>query len=605
MGASRGLRAGISRRARAAVVVLAAPVVACASAPASAPVNGVDAARVGTPVRPGQSAYGNYLAARHAGFARELDRAADLLISALEQDPDAPSVMALTHRVLLAQGRVDEAVDIARRLTSLGSTGPFATLTLALSDIRENRLPQAAARASDDGSTGANRVLNPVIRAWALAGQGKTDAALDALEPLAGVRGFGGLRDLHRALVLDLGERGADADAAYGMLAERMARPAARLVEVIANFHERAGAPDKARALYRRYRTSQPDSLLFEAKLAATDPGQPPRLVATAADGVAEALFHFAGALNDRNATDAALVYIRLALYLRRDFPAARMMLADLLETLRRFADANDVYAGIGAESEFRWSARIRAAENLHELDRTDEALAALAALGDERPRRIDALSRLGSILRAEERYDEAVEIYDRIMARVGAVERHHWPLLYARGVALERTKRWKRAEADFLRALELEPDQPLVLNYLGYSWADQGVRLDEARKMIERAVEQRPNDGYIVDSLGWVLHRVGKFSEAVVHLERAVELQPGDPIINDHLGDAYWGVGRYYEARFQWQRSLSLNPEPALARQLAEKLARAVPKRARPATKSDQGVTSGHGAAAEDGGGG
>lgn len=582
MGATRGLRAGISRRVRTAAVVLVAPLVACASEPGPAPLNSVEAARVGTPVRPGQSAYGNYLAARHAGFARELDMAADFLVAALRQDPGEASVMALTHRVLLAHGRVDEAVDIARRLMAQDADGPFIRLTLALSDIRRGRVAEATARLDGEDESGADRVLNPVVRAWSLAGQGRIDDGLTLLDPLAQVRGFEGLRDLHRALILDFGDREAAA-AAYGQLAERMTRPSVRLVETIANFYERAGAPDKARDLYRLYRESQPDSTLFESRLAAKAPVAPPRLVVSVADGVAEALFHFAGALSDRAATDAALIYVRLALYLRPDFPAARMMLADLLETLRRFAEANEVYAGIPPASDFHWPAQIRAAENLYGLKRTEEALARLAVLGAERPDRIDALSRQGSILRAEERFAEAVAVYDKILSRIGKIQRHHWTLLYARGIALERTKQWKRAEADLQRALELEPDQPLVLNYLGYSWADQGVRLDEARKMIERAVEQRPNDGYIIDSLGWVLHRAGRFAEAVGHLERAVELLPGDPIINDHLGDAYWSVGRYDEARFQWLRSQGLKPESALAKQLAEKLIRPVPKRAPP----------------------
>ncbi|MEO1065674.1 MAG: tetratricopeptide repeat protein, partial [Actinomycetota bacterium] len=169
----------------------------------------------------------------------------------------------------------------------------------------------------------------------------------------------------------------------------------------------------------------------------------------------------------------------------------------------------------------------------------------------------------IGNLLRGRERFVEAAEAYDRALDRIGEdLDQRHWSLLYARGIALERSKQWPRAETDFLRALELEPEQPYVLNYLGYSWVEQGVNIDRAREMIERAVEQRPNDGYIVDSLGWVFYRLGQYEDAVVNLERAVELRPQDPTINDHLGDAYWKVGRYAEARFQWSRALSLDPE-------------------------------------------
>ncbi|MHA1113383.1 MAG: tetratricopeptide repeat protein [Alphaproteobacteria bacterium] len=483
-GASNGLQAVKSKWAAAAVVFLMLPLVACAGGRSSGiEARGVEVARAGAPVEAGASAYGNYLAARHAGFARDLDVAADLLVAALERDPDESSVLSLTHRILLAQGRVDEAVGVARHIIAQGAESAFAPLTLALDDIGAGRLAPAMERLKNEEQTSVNRVLIPIINAWSLAGLGRFDDALAALDPLGRVRGFVGLRDLHRALILDLSERDGDARAAYAKLVAKMTRPSARLVEVIGNFHERAGAPEAARDLYRRYRKTRPDSLLFEAGLADDAPtGKPPRLVVSAGEGVSEALFHFAGALHERSATDAALVYIRLALHMRSDFPAARMLLADLLETLRRFAEANEVYAGIGAASEFRWSARIRAAENLHELGRTDEAVARLAALGAERPARIDALARLGSILRTEERYEEAVDVYDRIISRVGEVERRHWVLLYARGIALERSQRWKRAEADLLRALDAGSQLPWLFLGRQRRAADRGAGDDRTR---------------------------------------------------------------------------------------------------------------------------
>ena len=190
-----------------------------------------------------------------------------------------------------------------------------------------------------------------------------------------------------------------------------------------------------------------------------------------------------------------------------------------------------------------------------------------------EHPERTDAVISLADILRARERYDEAVAAYDRAFERIDELEGRHWSLLYARGIALERSRQWSRAEADFLRALELEPDQPLVLNYLGYSWIEQGTGLDEALEMIERAVKLRPEDGYIIDSLGWAHYRLANFEKAVTHLERAVERRPEDPTINDHLGDAYWRVGRYNEARFQWRRALSLDPDKELIPVIQAKL--------------------------------
>ena len=183
--------------------------------------------------------------------------------------------------------------------------------------------------------------------------------------------------------------------------------------------------------------------------------------------------------------------------------------------------------------------------------------------LTTEDPSRPDPLVSLGDLLRSNKRFAESVKAYDRAIELLGDIDKRHWTILYSRGISLERSRQWERAEKDFQRALELNPEQPYVLNYLGYSWVDQGLNLDRARKMIERAVELRPNDGYIVDSLGWVLYRLNEFQGAVEKLERAVELRPEDPTINDHLGDAYWRVGRHNEARFQWKRALALEPEP------------------------------------------
>jgi Flp pilus assembly protein TadD len=214
----------------------------------------------------------------------------------------------------------------------------------------------------------------------------------------------------------------------------------------------------------------------------------------------------------------------------------------------------------------------------LDELDRTEEAVRLLETMTAQAPKRADAPIALGDLLRGKERYAEAEAAYSQAIAQLPELDRRSWRLLYARGIAYERTGRWPQAEADLLRALELEPDQPFVLNYLGYSWVDQHLNLERAKAMLHRAVELRPEDGFIVDSLGWAYYRLGEHEKAVTYLERAVELEPGDPVINDHLGDAYWRVGRTREARFQWQRALIFEPEADLVPTIQEKLARGLP---------------------------
>jgi len=265
----------------------------------------------------------------------------------------------------------------------------------------------------------------------------------------------------------------------------------------------------------------------------------------------------------------------RLAIYLRPDLDLARMLVAGILESQGGEAEANKLYDEVKPGSALKWLARLRHAGNLDTTGSSDKAIDELRAMSDENATRVDALVNLGDLLRAHKRFGESVEAYDKAVARIGDLGQRHWSLLYSRGISLERAGQWERAEADLQKALKLNPDQPYVLNYLGYSWVDKGQNLDRARRMIERAVDLRPTDGYIVDSLGWLFFRIGKFKDAVDSLERAVELKPQDPVINDHLGDAYWRVGRTAEARFQWRRALALDPEPDLITAIRAKLDR------------------------------
>jgi Flp pilus assembly protein TadD len=166
--------------------------------------------------------------------------------------------------------------------------------------------------------------------------------------------------------------------------------------------------------------------------------------------------------------------------------------------------------------------------------------------------------SAMGDLLRGADRFEDAEKAYDRSLALWEGRENTDWRTLYTRGIVHERLDNWDKAEADFRAALAISPGEPNVLNYLGYSLVEQHRKLDEALEMIEQAVAARPQSGYIIDSLGWALFRLGRYEEAVPHMERAAELMSIDPVINDHLGDVYWAVGRKLEAEFQWKRALS-----------------------------------------------
>jgi Flp pilus assembly protein TadD len=302
-------------------------------------------------------------------------------------------------------------------------------------------------------------------------------------------------------------------------------------------------------------------------------------LADSASAGAAEALYGLGSSIGRRGGEDLALIYLQLALYLEPTHQMALLSLADLYEALKKPDLAIKIYDRVPPSSPLHRNAEIQIASDLDTLERTDEAKKRLEQLIAEHPKDNEAILALANIMRGRKQFSECGDVYSKALANIATPEKANWVIFYFRGICYERSKQWPLAEADLKKALELSPDQPLVLNYLGYSWIDQGVNLDEGMNMIRRAVEQRPDDGYIVDSLGWANFRIGNYDEAVKDLERAVELKPDDSTINDHLGDAYWRVGRVLEARFQWSHAKDLKPEPEDLPKIEAKLKSGLPE--------------------------
>lgn len=531
----------------------------------------------------GESALGSYLAGRSARFGRDTAAAADYFDMALEEDPENQTLLQRTFMLMLEEGRMTRAVELAELRTQTNPRAVMAQMVLAIDDIRDGRLDIGEQRLDQPQRTGFAVLLRPLLLAWLAAGRDDVEASMAALDGLSDRAAFAAFKSYHSALIYDFLDRPAEAEAAYIETRGGGAANATRVVLAYGSFLFRQDRADEARTLFEDYLTRVPENPVIEAALAEIEAGRGvPAPVQSVEHGIAEAFYGAAGALARDRAGNAAKVYVQLALYMRPDLDSGQMLLGEIFENDERWEEAISVYRAIPPSSAYSWDSRLRTATSLNRLDRVDDAVDLLRSMVGERPQDTGAPIALADILRTHERYEEAAAEYDRAIARTGELEERHWALLYTRGIALERSKDWDRAEADFLRALELRPDQPLVLNYLGYSWVERAKNLTEAREMIEKAVEQRPNDGYIVDSLGWVLFRMGEFEAAVTHLERAVELRPEDPTINEHLGDAYWQVGRRLEARFQWRHALALGPEeeqiPVIEAKLDEGLQPAKP---------------------------
>ncbi len=521
----------------------------------------------------GSTVEGRFLAARHAEAVGDLVAAADLTSEIISDVPDFGSVRRRAHVLMVGAGRLEQAAGMAEEVLETNPGDPLATYTLYVKAMREGRFEDAVGLLPQVPNSGVNSILIPLLGSWAQAGLKQTDAALDGLQELAGSQGLGAITGLHQALIADLGGDAVRADQAFARSLEASGgQPSLQLVDSFSRFLMREGRAEEARALVGKFAEQNPDTLLIEP-IQQVVRGEVPadRSIADPLEGAAEVFRNVSGLLNRERLRTEALMFVRFSLGLDADNPTALFSLGQLLESRDRRDLAIDAYRQIGDDTPYNWYARLSIADALHSEEDSAEAITLLEGMIQEREDRADAALALADLLRLEKRFEDAIEIYDLAFARDDG--RPDWRLHYTRGIALERAKRWDRAEKDFLSALELEPDQPLVLNYLGYSWVEQGVQLERARAMIETAVAKRPDDGYITDSLGWVLYRLGEFEEAVVHLERAVLLEPGDPVINDHLGDAFWVVGRKLEARYQWERALTLAPDPDVEAEIRKKL--------------------------------
>ncbi len=525
----------------------------------------------------GATASGSYLAARQALQERDYEVAAQLMERALGLDANAPGLVRHALALYISTGAWTRAHQLAKRIVRTQPRHRLARMVLGLVAVERGDYEGARRHFAKAASTPLGILSGGVLAAWTWLARPDLNRGLDALKALDSYPSFVGFKIYHEALMSDLAGQPMRAKALYEKaLADNPG--SMRLVYALGNFLRRQGRAKEAIALYEEFLKKVPENEMIRAELERTKKAprkRPEPMVRNVRDGMAEALFSLTTALLDERSLDSALLHARMTLKLRPDLHLAWMLLGEVEENIGRLPQALKAYAKVPAQHPVYLSARLRMARIMHQLGQKQRAIAELQRLTKEFPDESRPFSLLGDVLRVEKRWEEAARAYSAAIRAYEKKGRKNWRMYYHRGIAYERARMWDKAERDFRQALELQPDEPSVLNYLGYSLIERGERLEEALEMIRKAVQQRPNDGYIVDSLGWAYYKMGRYEDAVQELEEAVRLRPTDAVINDHLGDAYWKVGRKLEARFQWRHALDANPppEPELKEKILRKL--------------------------------
>ncbi len=525
----------------------------------------------------GDSQPGNYLSALIASADRDTLAAEVYYREALRADPRNSDLLERAFAAALSNGDEASANALAERLLLRDPGNSLARLSLAVHDIEQGQFAAARAHLASGEAMRARDVTTALLTAWCYAGQSDIRHALDTLDRIRdpSVLAF---RDYHAGLIANLLGNPAEAQRRLKSAFDND-KNSLRFADAYARLLNAQGDVAGATKAYQDFSAIIPHHPLIEQALKdlkANETLQP--LIHDAKEGAAEALYGLGSAGSRQGDELPALIYLRLSLYLRPSNDLTAVTLASLFEQLKQGDQVIAAYQIVPGSSPLKLGADIQIALELDSMGKTDEATQRLAQIIAARPHDVETLSALAELQRSAKKYVEAAATYDQAIAAVAIPQRENWTLFYFRGICYERSNQWPKAEADFKKALELNPDQPLVLNYLGYSWVDQGLHLDEAFKMLRRAVELQPEDGYIVDSLAWAHYKLGHYDEAVKLLERAIELKPGDPVINDHLGDAYWRVGRQLDARFQWNHARDLNPDPDDLPKILDKIEKGMP---------------------------
>jgi tetratricopeptide (TPR) repeat protein len=538
---------------------------------------------------------GAYLAAFTADSDGDFKNAIELYKVALDFEPNNVRLQERLMINLFLNGDFDEGVSLARTLKDDQAVERVTGIAIGLDAIRDGKYSKARKAVAYDGPNDLDRMMSGLLIAWADFGDGKRKQAIEAVNALNGPDWFKIFKNYNAGMMASIA---GDTDGARKYLTEAVTdKPGGasaqdvfiRSVIALAGLEEASGNKQKAldavsagEELTGRYApfVAVRDDINAGKKLTPE--------VKTAAQGASSVLFAVGSALNQSvggnevmrsNAQEIVSFYLNAALALSPKSADITILLGGVADGIGKPERAIEFYKKVDPASPMYRVSELQLGLDLGQIGKRDEAVAHLQKLISQDTSDFRPYLALGSVYADKEDYADMAATYDKAVEAIGPTPtRAQWGIFYQRGIAYERLKQWDKAEPNFKKALELYPDQPQVLNYLGYSWIDMNIHLDEGMAMIQKAVELRPDDGYIVDSLGWAHYRVGQYEEAAKQLERAVTLKESDATINDHYGDALWRVGRKLEATFQWQRALTSKPDPELQAKILDKLKNGLP---------------------------
>ncbi len=533
-----------------------------------APESADTGADTGRAVAPAQGSLtfglaGPYLAARMAAVENDYRAAARYFMRALAHDPSNRYLQDNALVALIASGDLARAVELALRMKTDRAESELGALLLRADLAHQGDWPRLIQQIDAERQAGnsENDLIADMIHAWARLGAGEASEALTEFDRLAQLQGIGPIVSYHlamaRAMVGDYegAEKLLSDPGIGGHLLGVTAR--AQILSQLERNDDAVAMLDQLNGI-----EAEPQLIALRDRLKAGE-RVPFDVVRTPADGIAQVFLTFATALaGNPEPEPLALIHARIAAWLSPELAEARLMVAQLLQEQMQFDLAESEFEALRQMGQMRPMAELSRIDALSRADRHGEAEKAALALTAAYPDLPQAWIALGDVLRQQEKYAQAAPAYDKALALLkDAPDEARWFPLYARGIALERSGQFQRAEADLKAAIAIRPDHAGLLNYLGYSWIDRNINLDEGLELIQKAVELAPDDGYILDSLGWAYFRMGRFEEAVAPLEKAILTMSADPVVNDHLGDVYWMVGRKREAEIQWKRALSLDP--------------------------------------------